>query len=233
MLEQFIGADVFRDGIHDYLVTHSYANTETSDLWDALEAASGRPVSKIMDSWIYQGGYPLVTLADDGALTQQPFSYSGEPAGSIGSKWQIPLLYRSLDATDDWPESGLLTALRGTVDGQEGELLLNAGGSGFYRVAYGPDAVVRLAGRLGELTALERYNLVSDAWAAALAGKEKVADLLRLARALSDSDERDPSVWSVVVGALGLMDRVVTDEGRPVLAAAVRSLLGPLAAGLG
>ncbi len=233
MLEQFIGSDVFRDGIHDYLVIHSYNNTETRDLWDALERASGRPVAKIMDTWINQGGYPLVTLGDDGSLTQQPFSYSGEPAGSIGSKWQIPLLYRSLDATDDWAESGLLTALRGTVDGQAGELLLNAGGAGFYRVAYGPDAVIRLAARLGELTPLERYNLVSDTWAAALSGQERVAELLRLARALADSGERDPSVWSVVTGALGLLDRIVPDEGRDTLAAAVRSLLTPLATQLG
>ncbi len=42
MLEQFIGPDVFREGINDYLTTHSYGNTETSDLWDALERSSGR-----------------------------------------------------------------------------------------------------------------------------------------------------------------------------------------------
>ncbi len=127
----------------------------------------------------------------------------------------------------------MLTALRGTVDGQAGELLLNAGGAGFYRVAYGPDAVIRLAARLGELTPLERYNLVSDTWAAALSGQERVAELLRLARALADSGERDPSVWSVVTGALGLLDRIVPDEGRDTLAAAVRSLLTPLATQLG
>jgi puromycin-sensitive aminopeptidase len=37
MLEQFLGPDVFRDGINDYLTTHSYGNTETVDLWNALE----------------------------------------------------------------------------------------------------------------------------------------------------------------------------------------------------
>ena len=42
MLEQFLGPDVFREGIHDYLTTHSHGNTETSDLWDALERSSGR-----------------------------------------------------------------------------------------------------------------------------------------------------------------------------------------------
>ena len=66
-----------------------------------------------------------------------------------------------------------------------------------------------LAGRLGDLAPLERYNLVSDSWAAALSGRAPLADLLALARALVDSAEGDPSVWSVVLGALGLFDRVV------------------------
>ena len=113
------------------------------------------------------------------------------------------------------------------------DLVVNAGGSGYYRVAYSAERVAHLAGRLGDLAPLERYNLVSDTWAATLAGHARVADLLRLAKALADSGEGDPSVWSVVIGALGLFDRIVPEEGRTTLAAAVCSLLGPLAGRLG
>jgi puromycin-sensitive aminopeptidase len=56
MIEQWLGADVFRDGIRRYLAAHAYANTETHDLWDALEEASGKPVRRIMDAWIFQPG---------------------------------------------------------------------------------------------------------------------------------------------------------------------------------
>jgi puromycin-sensitive aminopeptidase len=232
MLEQFIGPDVFREGIHDYLVTHSYANTETRDLWDALEHSSGRPVARIMDTWINQGGYPLVTVGDDGSLTQQPFSYSGAPGGAIGSHWQVPVLHRSLGAIDDWADALLLTAIPNTGAGGD-DVIVNAGGTGYYRVAYSAERVAHLADRLGDLAPLERYNLVSDTWAATLAGHARVADLIRLAKALADSGETDPSVWSVVIGALGLFDRVVPDESRPILATAVRQLLGPMAASLG
>ena len=93
--------------------------------------------------------------------------------------------------------------------------------------------VERLAGQLTELTPLERYNLVSDTWAASLSGRAPLSDLLRLARALIESAEGDPSVWSVVLGALGLFDRVIPDADRPVSARAVRTLLGPLARDLG
>jgi puromycin-sensitive aminopeptidase len=232
MLEQFIGPDVFREGIHDYLVTHSYGNTETKDLWDALERSSGRPVARIMDTWIDQGGYPLVSVGSDGTLSQQPFCYSGAPGGAIGSRWQVPVLHRSLDTPEGWSDALLLTEASEEVGGA-GDLVVNAGGSGYYRVAYSAERVAHLAGRLGDLAPLERYNLVSDTWAATLAGHARVADLLALAKALVESGEGDPSVWSVVVGAIGLFDRIVPDEGRPTLAAAVRTLLGPLGERLG
>ena len=42
MLEQYLGADRFRDGIRRYLRKHAYGNTETHDLWDALEGEDRR-----------------------------------------------------------------------------------------------------------------------------------------------------------------------------------------------
>jgi puromycin-sensitive aminopeptidase len=231
MLEQFVGPDVFREGINDYLTTHSHGNTETSDLWDALERSSGRAVRAIMDTWINQGGYPLVRVGDDGVLTQEPFSYRAEPGGAIGSRWQVPVLTRSL--TDGTYEP-LPVLLQGATGGKtEPGALVNAGGSGYYRVSYSTAMVEVLAGRLTELQPLERYNLVSDTWAAALSGRAPLSDLLRLARALVDSAEGDPSVWSVVLGALGLLDRVVPDADRPTLTLAIQTLLGPLARHLG
>ncbi len=236
MLEQFLGPDVFREGINDYLTTHSHANTETSDLWDALERSSGRAVRTIMDTWINQGGYPLVRVGEDGSLTQTPFSYRGDPGGAIGSAWLVPVLTRSLGDTEVDSPSILLDGTRPAEDAvtiRPGADLVNAGGSGYYRVSYPTAMVERLAGKLAELAPLERYNLVSDTWAASLSGQAPLSDLLRLARALVDSAEGDPSVWSVVLGALGLFDRVIPDGDRPVLAQSVRTLLGPLARDLG
>jgi len=233
MLEQFLGPDVFREGINDYLTTHSYGNTETSDLWDALERSSGRAVRTLMDTWINQGGYPLILVGEDGSLSQAPFSYQREPGGAIGSDWQVPVLIRPLLRTDTDPLPLLLDGPGSAPSPGVAPQVVNAGGSGYYRVAYPTATVQLLAGRLGDLAPLERYNLVSDAWAAALSGHAPVADLLALARALRDSAEDDPSVWSVVLGALGLFDRVIPGADRPVLALAVRSLLGPLARDLG
>ena len=80
MLEQYLGADRFREGIRLYLARHAYGNTETHDLWHAIEEASGEPVRRIMDQWIWQGGYPLVTAspsADGVRLDQRRFLADG------------------------------------------------------------------------------------------------------------------------------------------------------------
>ncbi len=103
MLEQYLGADVFREGIRSYLAEHAYGNTETTDLWDAIEAASGEPVRRIMDSWIFQGGYPLISVetANDGdtlRLSQQRFAYAddiegdADPSTIEGERWSVPVL---------------------------------------------------------------------------------------------------------------------------------------------
>ena len=66
MLEQYLGADRFREGVNHYLRVHQHGNTETNDLWDAIEETSGEPVRQMMDSWIWQPGYPLISASIDG-----------------------------------------------------------------------------------------------------------------------------------------------------------------------
>src|SRR5207344_2605301 len=88
MLEQFLGEDAFRDGIRKYLADNAYGNTETTDLWDALETATAQPVRHIADTWIFQGGYPILSAevvpGADGAklrLRQERFLFDdGDPA---------------------------------------------------------------------------------------------------------------------------------------------------------
>ncbi|MGB3409962.1 MAG: M1 family aminopeptidase [Microthrixaceae bacterium] len=86
MLEQYLGAETFRSGISAYLKKHAYSTTETTDLWDALEAVSGEPVRQMMDSWIFQGGHPIVTVTptDRGVrLSQKRFSF--DTGGTLGN----------------------------------------------------------------------------------------------------------------------------------------------------
>ena len=141
MLEQHLGEDTFRDGIRRYLTTHAYGNTVTQDLWDALTSVSGQAVGEIMDTWILQGGHPLVSV-DDGIVTQSPFSYGpADGESAIGSTWQVPLLTRHIAGGDI--TATLLGKDPVVLGDGAGSVVANAGGSGVYRVAYAPaDAAV-------------------------------------------------------------------------------------------
>src|SRR5258707_13956422 len=47
MLESFLGDDVFREGIRDYMAARAYLHTTTAGLWYALWEACGKPVGGI------------------------------------------------------------------------------------------------------------------------------------------------------------------------------------------
>jgi puromycin-sensitive aminopeptidase len=229
MLEHFLGETVFRDGVRRYLDEHRYGNTVTSDLWDALETVSGEPVRAVADSWILQGGHPLVT-AKGQQLAQEPFTY--QPArgpSAIGAQWSVPVLVRSLAGGDPVPV--LLDGPSKPLPELEQPLVINAGGWGAYRTAYEAKDLDALAANLGALGPLERANLFADTWALVLAGREALGRFLRLATHLGN--ETEPAAFSTVAGALALCRRAVDDQGAQTLAASVRRILGPSFAAFG
>jgi len=231
MLEQHIGADVFRDGVRTYLKAHAYGNTVTSDLWDALEDASGAPVRDVMDTFILQGGHPLVSLHGD-ALSQQPFALGPVPAGatsSIGKDWRVPVAVRALPA-DGEPGAPLRHLVLGSdtepiAEAREGLAVVNAGGWGIFRVGYETAHRTALAEHLSELTPLERANLVADTWATTLAGLSSLEEFLILASRLGD--EPEVAAWAPVGSALLLTKRIALADQERALHQAVRALIGP------
>jgi puromycin-sensitive aminopeptidase len=227
MLETYLGADTFRDGIRRYLADHAYANTETSDLWTALETVSGEPVGEIMHSWIYQGGHPVVTVTDT-ALSQSPYVL-GPSAGSssIGGPWRVPVRSRTLGGGDS--ERQLLVEPAALATPQPA--VVNAGGAGFYRTSYEPAQLAAISGRLDELDEIERAVLLGDTWALARAGRRSVADVLALASGLGTQVE--PSSWDAVDRMLDFLHRAVDDDDREALADRTKTLLGPIFATLG
>ena len=101
MLESFLGDDVFREGIRDYIAAHAYLNTTTADLWNALSDASGKRVGEIAAGWTEQPGFPVVKVkreqGGDVSLTQERFNVNFTNAPPF--EWQIPLMYAVVGET--------------------------------------------------------------------------------------------------------------------------------------
>ncbi|MDH5223426.1 MAG: M1 family metallopeptidase [Actinomycetota bacterium] len=229
MLERYLGEDRFREGIRLYLARHAYGNTETHDLWHEIEESSGEPVRRIMDQWIWQGGYPLVTASPDTdgvRLDQRRFVADG---GTDHTTWDIPLRVRPLGGA----ESSVLVPVDGIVAAvpADGAIVVNAEASSFVRVRYEGDLVERLAERLDEVAPLERYGLVDDHWAAVTSGAAPASEFVAAAARYGNED--DLAVWQSLLQGLGWCDRFLEGEPRERLRAFVRSLVAPAMSRLG
>jgi len=243
MLEQYIGAENFKSGVNNYLNKHKNANTETNDLWSALASASKEPVQEIMNSWIFQEGYPLVSAAlvsenNQLELTQRRFLYLDGEAKEL---YQVPVLIKlKLKGENALLERRLLLSGKKatlSVDGAIEWAIVNAGGSGFYRVNYSDELLVGMKTLLSNsyanarpvegLSALERFNLISDLWALTVNGTVKLADFLQLVRLFKE--ENDKNVWTVIVSALQYCHRVFhnNDQSSLKIKELARELLNP------
>jgi puromycin-sensitive aminopeptidase len=233
MIQTYLGEERFRDGIHRYLSDHEYANTETHDLWDALEAQTGEPVRRIMDGWIFQGGYPILTVsAEDGQIRfeQRRFLQSGAEDRTV---WDVPLLVRQTDGSGSNTDAVLIEPA-GTMlpmRSAEATVVANAAGSSFLRVLYDQRLRERLLMGLGSLSAVERHQVVDDEWAAVVAGMSGAGSFLDLVRSFASED--DLYVWQAILGGLGWLDRFVEGTARERFQSEVRELVGPALSRLG
>ena len=242
MLEQHIGPTVFRDGVREYLRAHAYGNADTKDLWVSLGHAAKQPVPELMDGWIFQPGYPLVTarMAGDSelVLSQQRFTYLSHPSplstDPSPNQWQIPIQIRMTTGDKTEHRSLLLKDREMRVALPQGvqQVLINEGGHGFYRVRY-DSTVLRhlLDAGVERLAPSERFNLVSDAWATTISGLTPLSDYLHLTAHFTQ--ERDKNVWAVLIDSFSFVNRISTAKERPALEAFVRVRVAPAVAELG
>ena len=248
MLEQYLGADVFRDGVRDYLRAHAYENTETRDLWTALGRASKQPIPELMDGWIFRPGYPLVSARLEGGqlvLDQRRFTYLPTPLEDVpgrttapttdpDQRWHVPIQLRIATKESAEVKRLVLTERETRVPlpaGFEG-VVVNESGHGFYRVRYSPELLDRIFRQgTAALAPIERFGLVNDAWAATLAGLMPVTDYLDLTARFRA--ERDKNVWTTLVGSFHALNRIVEAPARAGLAALVRDRIRPAVDDLG
>ncbi len=236
MLEQYLGVERFRAGVSHYLKRHALGNTETNDLWDAIEEVVSTdggekvPVRRLMDSFIWQPGYPLVSArldSDDLVLSQCKFTFDNDPDATL---WVLPVHVRH-----DGVETKILMEqadARVPLGGAPGAVVVNAGGHGYFRVAYSPELLARLDGAaLSKMETIERYNLVDDAWNAVTAGNLSATEFLAFAGQFTA--ERDLAVWQALAIGLRGLARLLNRDQLDAFAVKVRGLAGPALADLG
>ena len=236
MLERYLGGPTFRQGLSYYLDEHKFANTVTTDLWDALEHVSGQPLTATMTTWVNQPGHPAVTaeMASPTTLrlSQRRFMLDGSEEPS--ELWVVPLTLRYATADGSVKHVQALMDKATTTIALEAEpewVLVNESAWGVYRSHYAEPLRSRLFGHLDQLDERERLSLVADMWTAAIAGHLPLDVPVQLWRLLSG--DKGPDLWWTISSGLGLLGLVCEDGQLPGVRDLARDLAGPTFRDLG
>lgn len=227
MQELLIGEETFRKGCALYMKRHAYGNTQTEDLWQALEEAvkadgKAMPIRKMMDGWVFYKGYPIVvaelsTVSGCVTLSQKPFHFLKKSIRT--NQWIIPVSLRAETRDGVVEKTVLLDSDSNSFYLGEGlqSVVVNCDGNGFFRVSYSDSLREKLLDNPGLMSVSERFNLASDLWASVQCGNLSMPNYLSaLGTLCTIYEENDPNVWSVILGSLNTIRRILPAEEEEV-----------------
>jgi aminopeptidase N len=234
MLEAYVGPDVFRAGVRNYIAHHAYGNTVTDDLWREIDRVSPRKITGIAHDFTLQAGVPLISVnqrGDNLALTQDRFGM--DRASKQPRRWRTPLVMtaggKPWTALVDGKTSVMNLAKPGDA------VLLNAGQTGYFRSRYSPVLEARIVAAFPGLAPDDQLGLVYDSLALGEAGYAPMGEFLAIAKRAQAAE--DPVVLKALAnqfgGADGLDDLVQDRPGLAAFRAFARARLAPAFARIG
>ncbi|MFL2665500.1 MAG: M1 family metallopeptidase [Dehalococcoidia bacterium] len=233
MLEQFLGEEVFRNGIVHYLKKYSYKNTETDDLWNAIENKSAEPVNQIMNSWIFQKGYPLVSV-DFGKnkkeiiISQNKFLFSKDSKNDT-TNWFIPINIKYSMNGKIYDEKILLEKQSRSfhLNGEVEWIFFNANSNGFFRINYSKTLLDLLSKAINSgILPIERYTLLDDLWATVLSGNLSASKFLDFIQ--NYEKEKDLDVWILLSSCLYSLDKLTNKNNKEIFVGKILKIINPL-----
>ena len=226
MVEHDLGPQAFQQGVQRYMQAHKYGNATAEDFWGVMTSTSGKPVDKIMESFVAQPGEPLLRFAPgaNGSLTvQQSRFYLTPKADAPAQSWTIPVCVAGSPCQ-------VISGPSSTVKAGAG-MFANADAKGYYRSDYSPELLQRVIASAASLNAPERIDLVGDRLALMRTGQSSVIDYINLVSALRS--DPNAQVLSQTLSGMGTVEnRIATESQSPQLQAWVRKTFGPVYASL-
>jgi len=241
MIEGFAGPEAFRKGISSYLTKFSYGNAAGEDFWGELTRVTGRPIDRIMQSYVGQPGTPVFSVESKCTGTSSEITLSqarfvgtpgaGTEGGAVpGQTWTLPVCFK---ATDGQPRCEVLDRPKQTFTASGcSNVFANADSRGYYFTEYTPAAVRALSASVAGLKPVERISLLGDEWWMVRAGRHDIGVYLDLAGGLAN-DETAAITEAVGSRLAFTLEYLVTPAQRPRYQAWIRERFGPALTGLG
>lgn len=240
MIEAWLGPEVLRRGVVAYLKEHEWKNATAADLWRALSDAAGRDITPVTQSFLEQGGVPLVSaevLAGGRVRLQQRRFLNEGVAALAPTVWKIPVVLRYSDGRQVHTQSVLLAESEQIVTLEKTTTPAwvhpNAGERGYYRWLLPPAALLDLVGNAARvMDTRERVGCLNNLSALLDAGSLSGGDYLSALERFTD--DAAPEVVSALISGLDRVYTVfVSPDLRSSFAIAVRRMLRPSLARFG
>ncbi|XP_053571986.1 aminopeptidase N [Bombina bombina] len=216
MLSEFLTEPIFVKGLEKYLKAFSYDNTVYSDLWFHLQNAVNEEsvnlplnVSEIMDTWVLQMGFPVVTIdTTTGNINQKHFLLDPDAVVTRPSPynyvWKVPITFTKTSSTNNiWLLSATDTNSMLKTSGNDW-VLANINVTGYYRVNYDDGNWNKLLQELQNnhevIPLINRAQIIDDAFNLARAKYIITTKALDTTKFLSKEVEYMP--WQAALGSL-------------------------------
>lgn len=232
MLEGFMGSEEFKLGISRFLKRFQYQNAVTQDLWTELSKVSSLNITKIMDTWTRQMGYPVLQIEkvkptvyriiQERYLTD-PASSSKSANSPYGYRWEVPVTYitstdpkniqqKWLGAKEGYMELNIPPGVKWVK--------FNKGQTGYYRVNYPIEDWNAFGELLKEdpntLDSTDRASLLNDAFSLAESGHLDYSIPMAMTQYLRKEKSYVP--WNAVIDKLYRMhELMVNTDAYPAL----------------
>lgn len=239
MISTYLGEETFLEGVRRYIKKHAYGNTQTEDLWAALEDASGKPVKDIMSIWTKNVGYPVVQVTENEDksihVKQNRFLRTGDVKPEEDQV--LYPVFLGLKTKDGVDESLTLSKREENFKLPDLDFFkLNANHTSIYRTSYSPERLEKLgkAAKEGLLSVEDRAGMIADAGALAVSGYQKTSGVLNLLKGFDTEDSF--VVWSEIIARVATVQSAWVFEDKSVkegLEAFIKDLVSERAHKLG
>ena len=223
MLEGFLGPEEFRKGVNTYLQAHAYSNATAQDFWGAMATASGKPIDKIMPTFVTQPGVPYVSLQAKclngdtvGRFSQRRFFASPKDMQQSSDElWQVPVLMKEIGGNGkDARELLWGKEQQFNLNGCGIGIFPNVDGAGYYRYSFDPAIFASDKFKVNDLSEDDQVSLVGNEGALLSAGMHSSQDLMAMISKFQGV-ETYGAVEELAAQVKYVRDYLVTDRDLP------------------
>lgn len=225
LMESMVGEKEFQTAVRAYMKTHEWGNATADDLWANLSDVANFDVPALMQTYLEQPSYPLVSISDDGSVTQSRYRLSGAKVAE--QTWVVPLNVR-------YSKNGKVTTKTFFINDKTSKLKELAGvdwlypnvdAKGYLRWKVSANQLDGLLANLDELSGREKKSLLYNYKALLDSGDIELTQMMPMFEQLAKDSE--PMVGRAVAAVINEFAYLVNSNNEAQFAQFTDTLMLP------